>query len=494
MSSLHRAVDSLFGFLASACLVLLSACAGSHHGVVACMTSDGHGLVAGESVPGDTCRVCDGSSARILPRHGAGCGTSVDYVFPRTSVSVLGDLLKVSGDVNGDHIPDLLIGAYATIFTDGSSWPGRVQIIDLKTGELLYLLEGTEEHPVGGAEDLRDVDGDGIAELLYVESMGPTAGAIGREGSPDDPDIRPNVIHVRSLATGDDLWTLDGLGGCHALGALAMFVPDYDDDGRLDVLLFDPVCVMSYNHGIPMYQQAGLLELVSGIDGRVIRTWTPPTPSVIPVSFDVPRHLGLVSDIDGDALPDIVFTSGPMYAELLFSVQMDEPIARWTRRGFGLPGDPSYAQDITNDGDLNRVSLSADTRGEVTLNVYSQLGATEPTTDSVRFHVPGASHERHAVTYAGHGDADGDGAEEVLFFDLDSAVASGLLNTHLVAVDLEGHVTWVSESPVGSVPIVGGVLDLDGDGREDFVTLKTTTGSNDTIHLELSTGFADGAP
>ena len=63
-----------------------------------------------------------------------------------------------------------------------------------------------------------------------------------------------------------------------------------------------------------------------------------------------------------------------------------------------------------------------------------------------------------------------------------------------MAVDLEGHVTWVSESPVGSVPIVGGVLDLDGDGREDFVTLKTTTGSNDTIHLELSTGFADGAP
>ncbi|NOY91615.1 MAG: hypothetical protein GXP55_10480 [Deltaproteobacteria bacterium] len=341
-----------------------------------------------------------------------------------------------------------------------------------------------------------DVDGDGRADLLFTETAGTFAGGLDVDGGPDEPHGAPNVVHVRSIASDEDIWTLTGPGGCHALGAAGRFVPDYDADGVADVLLLDPGCVSGHTASGPDFgpdssDMSGSLELHSGRDGRVIRAWS--RSEGVGTWGDGGVYASL--DQDGDGKPEFLVLSGRSTAGSpeveVFSMQSDVAIARWhpdsETEPLVRPTSGTYlASDLTGDGDPNLVTVEGGESGEILVTVLGQLSSATPTRNAFSFRVPGSSRSYRLDSYYGHGDVDGDGSEDIIIQDYD-AERGRSLDARLVAVSLDGRVLWMSPHDTLRGSLVGdGVVDLDGDGRVDFVSAGP---GFSTIHIDLSTGF-----
>ena len=499
--AMNRFALLLLAFLASTALV--AGCSSSHSGAILCTTADGHGLAAGEAVPGAICQVCDARAGRILPRWEDGCGVTVDHTYD--TVAVNGDILKVSPDMDGDGMPELFVSRYAARWNDASSSDGAILIVNVLSGDIVYQAEGTAEHPLGGAQDVgADLNADGLADFVYVESASLLAGELDRHGGPPDPDDRPNVVHVRSLAQEEDLWTVTGPGGCHALGATGvLFVPDYDGDGISDVAMVDPGCIAGQvpprviGEGLSSDDTANL-TLRSGADGTLIRMWARPPP-VGPVgtwltvwggrTSLIAPGLHLMPDQDGDAKPEIAVDGD------FFSVQRDTPIAQIARLpGIVLSSQTMLGSDITGDGDVNMVDASAQADGTIELTIFGHITETEHTSEVIVVRMPGGSDTRHEVAVLGQSDVNGDGQQEIMLLDTDYGLDRDGRPTRLVAVSLDGDVLWQPPSNAWSPPITNAILDLDADGRDDFVTVSTRLRAGDSLHLELSSGLPATSP
>lgn len=468
-------------------------------GPTVCTTSNGRSLAAGEFVAGDACHVCDATEARMMPRWSEGCGQTIQYVLPDNFAP---HVQQVGDDVDGDGHPELLRSVSAI---QGFS-EGRIQVISLATGEILYEVLGSLDHPIGKPQQLGgDVDGDGSADLLFVESWGVIAGAEDSLGGASVAHGEPNIVHMRSPATGEEIWTQVGPGGCHALGMWALFTPDFDGDGAPDVLLMDPGCVQTYNvapdrpSGVFLSGTDASMQLRSGRDGILIREW----------NRDWLRGLwgqkgvGMAEDLDDDGDLEIYVyseyfgTSGGQNVEV-YSVHSDTPIAQYFPLGTvgGVPyGDgfridygAGFLVDLTGDGQPNILARASRDDGSVEIGILSDVLSPRPMWSFAEWRVPGSAAIRHDIAFMGRADVNGDGEEELVLVDHDAG-REGPRRGRLLAVSLDGDVVWMNDEPVDLPAISGGVVDVDGDGRVDFVANRTIAYMDDSVVIELSSGF-----
>ena len=129
------------------------------------------------------------------------------------------------GDVDGDGLPDLLVGA--RLDAEGAAQAGSASLLSGAGGATLYKWLGDDPldnfgQSVAGAGD---VDADGVPDLLV--------------GAWDDdaPGLKDaGCAHVFSGATGIPLGTLCGATADTLLGAAVAGVGDLNLDGRADLL------------------------------------------------------------------------------------------------------------------------------------------------------------------------------------------------------------------------------------------------------------------
>ena len=78
-----------------------------------------------------------------------------------------GDTVK-TGDVTGDGVPDVLVGAYGWTNAAGQANTGKVEVYDGVTGTLVCTLEGEKSPDNFGSclDASADIDGDGHNEIL----------------------------------------------------------------------------------------------------------------------------------------------------------------------------------------------------------------------------------------------------------------------------------------------------------------------------------------
>lgn len=201
------------------------------------------------------------------------------------------------GDLNGDGVPDVIVGAYLEDPDANLTDAGRAYVMSGADGSLIHTLTspnpvqngrfGSAVAAIGG-----DINEDGIPDLMVSAIHETLAGSPNRAG----------LTYLMSGADGSVLHTLsspneriDGRFG----GSVAGLGDDLDADGVMDVI------VGAWREwGDDGTNNSGRVYVISGADGSVLQSLVSPNPQ-----FDGQFGISvgaLGGDAHGDGLPDIV--------------------------------------------------------------------------------------------------------------------------------------------------------------------------------------------
>jgi len=189
-------------------------------------------------------------------------------------------------DLDGDAIPELLIGAPANPANGTAfviSGGGGSVLREYSFPQVPYFFSGGG-HTVAA---LSDLDGDGFSEHLV--------GA--KSASPNGID-HAGMVFLYSGATGSLLREILGEESQESIGRGGMGgAPDLDGDGKSDIILFHP--------GDPVvggWPAGFFIKALSGVSGQTL--WKVSDPSGAETRFA--SCLGFLGDLDHDGIDDVL--------------------------------------------------------------------------------------------------------------------------------------------------------------------------------------------
>lgn len=227
--------------------------------------------------PGADANGLDSGLARIY----SGQDGSVLYEFVGSSTNPhFGSVSAGGGDVNGDGVPDIILGA--PLADEGAVDSGAVYVYSGCDGGLLYLFAGSSSGSFFGSAvaNAGDVNADGYADVLTGNRL---AGGGGYE---------KGLARVYSGFDGSILYELRGSGDGHHFGQSVDGLGDIDQDGYDDFVVGSP--------GEGMFAE-GRAHVYSGRDGSLLFTFADPVST-----GTLGDQVAGAGDVDGDGIPDIV--------------------------------------------------------------------------------------------------------------------------------------------------------------------------------------------
>lgn len=356
------------------------------------------------------------------------------------------------GDINGDGINDMITSAPNG--APAGSFTGKVYVYSGSDGSLLNAVVGSQPGQRFGYSASRagDVNADGVPD--YVAG-GP--GGTGRVMVFSGADHK--VLHEWSGTPGS------------GFGAAATSAGDIDGDGYGDLIVGS---TRDHTGG----ELAGRVYVYSGRDGSVI--WQ---RDGIP-GARLGTAVGLVGDVNGDGVPDLSVGAGGGGRKgggeaYVFSGQDGSLIH--TLRPVGIPNTfgvffASGAGDVNADGvpdiyvgDYNALRGAGDLDdGLGTGRAYVFSGR-----DGSRLHVINADHQNDGVGPGrGVGDVNGDGYADLIVAAYTSSAGAPFGGKAYVVSGYDGSVLRTITSAVAG-ELLGvdalGFGDVNGDGVTDYI-------------------------
>ena len=321
-----------------------------------------------------------------------------------------GHCARPAGDVDGDGVTDLVVGASQNLAPGHSPFPGYARVFSGATGGLLQewsgdgtnWTDGPDDHFGASVDGAGDLDGDGLSDLIIGAYK-------------DDNGGQQNAGLVRAFGgvSGAMLWQLDGAVPGDRLGIAVRRLGDVNADGVDDQL------IGVYKHDVVSPENQGAVRVVDGTDGSTIYQ---------KIGSEVGDLLGWsvarMNDIDGDGISDFVVgalqlenSSGGGYARVysgidgatihtVNSVNLDDSF------GWSVAGVGDVNGDGTDDfavGAIEFQNLFAAPNGPGYVRVYSGVDA------SLLFHLDGEEFgDSFGWSCDGAGDVNGDGTPDLI--------------------------------------------------------------------------------
>ncbi|HEX5009793.1 MAG TPA: integrin alpha [Planctomycetota bacterium] len=274
----------------------------------------------------------------------------------------LGSALAGLGDVDGDGVPDLLIGSpKADVLAKDS---GLAQMISGATGAVLHDLAQLPCNGDAGDEfgtavaSVGDVDGDGVPDAV-MSAPGDDCIGYAEGGS----------LWLFSGADAHELWHLNGADVGANLGVALAGPGDVDGNGVPDILVGSPLAVVP--------AQTGKALLLDGGDGHLLLGLHGDSPG----DFFGAAVAG-AGDTDGDGLPDLLVGRPELQIIGPGSVHSVHPAFLWTDLGHALAGSaglPQLAgQGLLLEGWPLKLTLSSTAPGKPTTLVIGLQALAAP--------------------------------------------------------------------------------------------------------------------
>lgn len=205
---------------------------------------------------------------------------------PQTGIR-FGRALAGPGDVSGDGIPDILVGA-PTATSSALPENGSAMIYSGADGSLYWQADGTMRREYFGTavDGVSDLDGDGCADF-----------AIGGPGLGPTFDLYFGGVSVYSGQLGTRLFQLDGEAAFSQLGSGVAGIGDFDGDDIGDLALGAEA------HSPMGMARAGTVAIHSGANGDLLYTFSGETPM-----DRIGTHMD-GGDFNQDGRADLVFAS-----------------------------------------------------------------------------------------------------------------------------------------------------------------------------------------
>ena len=230
----------------------------------------------------------DGASVEVCSY--AGAVPTVLFTIPiPVGAGAFGHSVASAGDINGDHIPDLIIGAY-NASPDGRAGAGSVYVYSGATPhELLFQLDGVAEHDSFGysVASAGDVDDVGTPEVI-VGAYYADPGGLANAGS----------AYVYSGATHELLFEIEGFYRNDYLGYSVSGAGDVDGDGTLDIIVgANTADVNGLDNSGAVYIYSGAThELLFQINGAADSDW-------------LGASVSSAGDINGDGKAEVIISA-----------------------------------------------------------------------------------------------------------------------------------------------------------------------------------------
>ncbi len=191
------------------------------------------------------------------------------------------------GDLDGDGVPDLLLGAPLSSHDNGATLPGSVLLASGATGAFLQRFDGILDRGYFGLSVAAagDVDGDGLSDVLIGAPFADSGGI-----------VDAGSAFLFSSSSGALLWKRDGNTKSGLFGNSVASAGDLDGDGIPEFLVGAPRSSPSGITG------TGEAFVFSGATGALVH-------SFFPGGQDANRFgsaVAGVADSDGDGVRDLL--------------------------------------------------------------------------------------------------------------------------------------------------------------------------------------------